>query len=218
MKKRAIFLIVLFLALGFQQSVSAEVKTKNKSVNLQSIQKGKYPLVNDSRLIKALDILIGTDGEWARRSIAGYNASKQPIKVIFKNLSSISPEFKDFDALGWKDEKKNLLIFISDKHKNTPVEAIGALLSHESIHQDRDNSIREETYGWTYEAEVWMQLKEKYPSLKTIPPGKYSLVDRENLMEMLFRKANFSSKLIEEKVRSNYSYKSLPETSVGFGK
>jgi hypothetical protein len=183
----------------------------------EPIPPGQYPGIKDTKIIKALDCLQGTDGEWARRAISGYNASKSPIKVLFKDLSTINKEFSNLDALGWQDEQGKLLIFINKKHNDAPPEALGALLSHESIHQDRYNSIKEETYGWTYEAEVWIQLKEKYPHLKNIAPGENSLVDRENMMEMLFRKGNFTPKLIEQKVRSNPSYKSLPETSPGFG-
>ncbi|MGD9581061.1 MAG: hypothetical protein AB7V50_06790 [Vampirovibrionia bacterium] len=181
------------------------------------VKQGQYPLVKDSRLIKALDSLEGTDGEWARRAISGNNNSGKPIEVLFKDLSTISPQFANHDALGWRKDNGDLLIFVNNAHKNAPVEALGALLSHESIHQDQKNSIKEETYGWTFEAEVWMQLKDKYSYLKEIAPGEYPLVDRENMMEMLFRKAGFTSKFIEEKVRANYSYKSLPETSPGFG-
>lgn len=184
---------------------------------ISEIKQGDYPLVKDRRLVQALDCLIGTDGEWARRAIVGNNASGKPIEVLFKNLSTISPEFTYHDALGWRKDNGDLLIFVSHLHKSTPIEALGSLLSHESVHQDQTNSISEETYGWTYEAEVWMQLKDKYPHLKEIAPGQYPLVDRENTMEMLFRKAGFTTKLIEQKVRANNSYKSLPETSPGFG-
>lgn len=217
MKKNIIIAIVLLMLAVTVRTIVAEGVQDIQEVATSAIEPGAYPLVKDPHIIKGLDSLIGTDGEWARRAIAGNNETNKPIKVLFKNLSSISPQFKDHDALGWQDEKGDLLIFINEKHKGCPPQVLGSLLSHEAIHQDRLNSIQEETYGWTFEAEVWMQLKEKYPELKTIPPGKYPLVDRENLMEMLFRKAGFKSDLIEQKVRSNPGYKSLPESSPGFG-
>ena len=216
MKKLSV-LILLFIILFIPKYASYTQEISSALPANSEIKTGSYPLVKDKRLIQALDSIKGTDGEWARRAISGYNHSGKPIEVIFKDLSSISPEFKDHDALGWRKDNGDLLIFVSHRHKDCPPEAIGSLLSHESIHQDKDNSIKEETFGWTFEAEVWMQLKEKYPDLKTIPPGKYSLVDRENLMEMFFRKGGFTSKIIEQKVRANHSYKSLPETSPGFG-
>lgn len=214
MKRLISTYVLLFILLLLP---SQGIQAHQQAINANSKEVLNYPLVKDAKIRTALDSLKGTDGEWARRSISGYNQSGRPIKVLFKNLSQIAPQFKDLDALGWKDENGNLLIFINEKHKDVPAEALGALLSHESIHQDDDNSIQEETYGWTFEAEVWMQLKDKYPELKTISPGKYPLIDRENMMEMLFRRAGFSSELIEQKVRSNPSYKSLPERSPGFG-
>lgn len=210
MKKSLLISFLFFLIFSFQLPVSAEQ-------DVEAIQRGAYPLVKNKDIVQALDCLAGTDGEWARRAIAGFNNSNRPIKVLYKNLTTISPEFKGHFAVGWKDESGNLLIFISDEHKNAPYQALAALLCHESIHQDDKNSISEETYGWTYEAEIWMQLKNKYPELKQLSPGENSLVDRLNLMEMLFRKANFKPTLIEREVRSNLSYKSLPETSPGFG-
>lgn len=213
LKHRSSFLNLLVLALFLCFSTAGVANGSPES----DIALGGYPGVKDKKIIKALDSLVGTDGEWARRAIAGYNSINKPIEVVFKDLGSISKEFADHDALGWKDDNGKLLIFINKMHKDAPYQALGSLLSHEAIHQDRDNSVQEEVYGWTFEAEVWMQLKEKYPELKDIPPGESSLVDRENLMEMLFRKGQFTSRLIEQQVRYNPSYKNLPETSPGFG-
>jgi hypothetical protein len=199
-------------------STQAQSYQQVENVTGSDIETGSYPLITNNKIVKALDSLVNTDGEWARRAIAGYNDTGYPIKVLFKNLGTIGKEFTTHDAIGWLDENGKLLIFINEKHKEAPPEAIGALLCHESIHQDRENSYREEIYGWTFEAETWIQLKEKYPHLKNISPGDVPLVDRLNLMEMLFRKGNYTPKFIEEQVRTNQSYKSLPETSPGFGK
>lgn len=208
-KKNVIaWLIVIIAFCPLIQAYSKDLQDNNLDLSL----------IKDSKIIEALDKLKNTDGEWALKAISGENDSNYPIRVMFKNLFEISKDFSDLDALGWRDENNKLIIFINAKHKKAPPEAIAALLSHESIHQDRLNSFKEEIYGWTYEAEVWIQLKNKYPYLKQIAPGEYPLVDRENTMEMLFRQAGFTSKLISEKVRSNVNYKSLPETSPGFGK
>lgn len=212
--KKVLFITLLSLIIGYNYNL---LSVQSEETSQNSVMPCDYGHIKNKKIIKALDSLIGTDGEWARRVISGKNSTNKPVKILFKNLSTISPQFASMDALGWQDENNNLIIFINNAHKDAPAEAIAALLSHESIHQDKQNSFAEETYGWTYEAEVWIQLKNKYPVLKNISPGEYPLVDRENLMEMLFRKGNFSSKLIEEKVRSNFSYKSLPETSPGFG-
>ena len=47
----------------------------------------------------------------------GKNLTNKPIKIEFLNLSTINPQYENFDALGWK-KKKNLYIYINEKHKD----------------------------------------------------------------------------------------------------
>ena len=149
--------------------------------------KNLYKEVSDDHIFYvALDMLKDTNGEFSRRAIMGNNLSKKPVRVMFKDLGSIRPDYADYDALGWKKNKR-LYIFINPKHKEAPPGAIAALLSHEAIHQDEYNSIAEETYAWTMEASVWSEILELYPE------------SDENLT-----------------VQSNEGYKGLPATSPGF--
>lgn len=160
----------------------------------------------------ALDMLKDTNGEFSRRAILGNNLSQKPVRIMFKDLSTIRPDYADFDALGWKKGGR-LYIFINPKHKDAPPGAIAALLSHEALHQDEYNSIAEETYAWTMEASVWCEILEVYPeSDETLHP----LVNRENTLKKLFEKGNYSNKYIKKTVRSNEGYKGLPATSPGF--
>ncbi len=160
----------------------------------------------------ALDMLKDTNGEFSRRAILGNNLSQKPVRIMFKDLSTIRPDYADFDALGWKKGGR-LYIFINPKHKDAPPGAIAALLSHEALHQDEYNSIAEETYAWTMEASVWCEILDVYPeSDETLHP----LVNRENTLKKLFEKGNYSNKYIKKTVRSNEGYKGLPATSPGF--
>ena len=160
----------------------------------------------------ALDMLIGTNGEFSRNAILGNNLSQRPMKVEFKNLSEIKEEYKNFDALGWK-KGKNLFIYINAKHKDTPPGALAALLSHEALHQDEYNSVAEETYAWTMEAAVWSEILRIYPESDE---NLDSLVKRENNLKKMFEKGNYSSKHIQKEIRVNPGYKNLPQTSPGF--
>jgi hypothetical protein len=83
-----------------------------------------------------------------KKSHLGENLSKRPIKIMFKDLSEISPIYANFDALGWKEKDGQLFIFINKKHCLAPKEALASILCHEAIHQDEFSSIEEETYGW----------------------------------------------------------------------
>ena len=98
--------------------------------------------------------------QYSYNALMGNNLTQKPFKIEFKYLEDINPEYESFDALGWK-KKGTLYIYINNKHRNAPPEAIAALLAHEAIHQDEFASLNEETYAWTLEAATWMKLTEK---------------------------------------------------------
>ena len=163
-------------------------------------------------VMAALDMLIGTNGEFSRNAILGNNLSQKPIKVEFKNLSEINPEYANFDALGWK-KGRSLYIYINAKHKDTPPGALAALLAHEALHQDEYNSLAEETYAWTMEAAVWCDILDLYPESDE---NLSALVRRENNLKKMYEKGNYSSKYIRKEILANPGYKKLPQTSPGF--
>jgi len=175
--------------------------------------KGTYKSVGkDEVLYVALDMLKGTNGEFSRQAILGTNLTSKPIKVEFKDLGAINPNYRDYDALGWKKSSK-LYIYINQKHSTSPAIAIAALLSHEAIHQDEYNSLAEETYAWTMEAAVWCELLELNPNYE-IPLD--SLAQRENTLKKLLEKGNHTNIYIKKTVYSNAGYQNLPESSPGF--
>ena len=160
----------------------------------------------------ALDMLKGTTGEFSRKEILGYNLSKKPVKIEFKDLSSLNQAYTNFDAIGWKKGKR-LYIYINPKHEDAPPGALAALLAHEALHQDEFNSLSEETYAWTMEAAVWSEMVRLYP--ESDQPDK-PLVQRENILKKLFEKGCCSNKYIKKTVYANEGYKNLPLTSPGF--
>lgn len=163
-------------------------------------------------VMAALDMMIGTTGEFSRNAILGNNLSQKPVKVEFKNLSEIDSKYANFDALGWK-KGRQLYIYINAKHKDAPPGALAALLSHEALHQDEYNSIAEETYAWTMEAAVWCEILRIYPESNE---NLSALVNRENNLKKMFEKGNYSDKYIKKEIRANSGYKNLPQTSPGF--
>lgn len=167
------------------------------------------------KILQALNLMNGTSAEWAKSAILGNNVSRRPVKVRFRNLAEISRNYANYDALGWQDGRQ-LFIFINKKHSSAPAEAIASLLSHEAVHQDKKNSLEEETYAWGYEADVWIQMKKKNPKLKNIKGGTYPLVDRLNILSRNFKNANYTTKKIRNMVYSNPGYQGLPLHSPGF--
>ncbi|MCM1265738.1 MAG: hypothetical protein NC200_06020 [Candidatus Gastranaerophilales bacterium] len=173
----------------------------------------EYKTVTDNQLLfVALDMLKGTDGDFSRKAILGYNLTGYPIKIEFKDLSTVNKAYANFDAVGWK-KKKKLYIYINPKHQAAPPGALAALLSHEALHQDEYNSLSEETYAWTMEAVVWVDILEIYPESNV---ENNALVKRENTLKKLFEKGNHTPKYIKKSVYQNKGYQGLPLTSPGF--
>lgn len=180
--------------------------------NNEQLYKKYKDVSEDINIINAVEMLEKTAGKYSKEAILGKNLSKKPVKIEFLNLSTINPIYMNFDALGWK-KKKNLYIYINEKHKDAPIEALCALLAHEAIHQDEHNSLNEETYAWTLEAAVWTQLTQDVPELENI---SHPLVERENVIKKLFIRGDYTSKYIHKFVITNKGYQNLPERSYGF--
>lgn len=176
------------------------------------LKKAYKKVTDEDKLIYSIELLSKTCGKFSQKAILGSNLSDKPIKVQFRNLSELSAQHASFDALGWKKSGK-LYIFINDKHKDAPPIALASLLAHEAIHQDEYNSLNEETYAWTLEANVWYELSKQFPKEAA---SFHPLVVRENTLKELLIKGNFSDKYIRKSVYSNPGYSNLSERSPGF--
>lgn len=173
----------------------------------------EYKKVSNEQIFHvALDMMKDSSAELSRKAILGYNLTQYPIKVQFKDLSELNEAYASFDAVGWK-KKGRLYIYINPKHQYAPPAALAALLSHEALHQDEYNSLSEETYAWTMEANVWCEMLKRFPESNDL---ESSLVMRENILKQLLEKGNFTNKYIKKTVYANEGYKNLPLTSPGF--
>ena len=207
MKKIFYFLMLIVL----NSSISFAI-TENLNTLSDDVVKKYEKVSKNENIIRAVEKLKGTTGNYSRDAILGKNLTNRPIKIEFTNLATINPIYTNFDALGWK-KKKDLYIYINEKHTDAPVEALSALLAHEAIHQDEYNSLNEETYAWTLEAAVWTQLTDENPELEKI---SHPLIERENVIKQLFVRGNYTSEYIHRFVITNKGYQNLPERSYGF--
>lgn len=202
--KKILFLLLSIILLNANSFAVEEID--------EQLFKKYKKVTEDVNLIKALEILDNTTGKYSKEAILGKNLTNRPIKIEFMNLALINPVYMNFDALGWK-KKKNLYIYINEKHSDAPPEALSAILAHEAIHQDEQNSLNEETYAWTLEAAVWTQLSDDNPELEKI---SHPLVERENVIKKLFVRGEYTNKYIRKFVVTNKGYQNLPERSYGF--
>jgi len=176
------------------------------------LEKDYKHVTKDRNIILALEMMKTSVGSYSRDAILGANLTTKPIKVQFKDLAEINPSFQNYDAAG-SIMKSKLYININEKHKDAPPMALAALLSHEALHQDKFNSINEETYAWTMEAAVWTQLSAKYPEKIDY---NSPLVRREEKLKKLFLKGNYTDEFIRKSIKINPAYQNLPSRSPGF--
>ncbi|MBQ9244866.1 hypothetical protein IJ182_01210 [bacterium] len=225
-KKFLLVVLSLFLLQGTVFAAAGIDESKMKSsqiaegidVTKPEFDTGAYAkkykkVTKDGAVMQAMELMNSINiSKYSYNALMGNNLTEKPFKIEFKNISEINPEYASFDALGWK-KKGTLYIYINEKHRNAPPEALAALLAHEAIHQDEFASLNEETYAWTLEAATWMKLAEKNPNaLKSAS----TLVARENMLKKLFEKGDYSNKYIKRAVYTNPGYKKLPTRSPGF--
>jgi hypothetical protein len=172
----------------------------------------KYPMVSflrctrDQAIIEAFNRMVGSSGEPSLALIV-----QKPVRVFFKDLSLLNKKMKNFDALSWLSVDGQQVIFINEKHRNAPPEALASIIAHEAMHDDLSNSITEEVTAWQKEAQVWQEMKRQNPTLAAIPEGEHPLVDRLNRIQAEYEKGS-----LEVFVRNNPGYKGLAEHSPGY--
>jgi hypothetical protein len=194
-------LLVSFLLLGlFAQELPAFSQTHYTMTSY-------LRCTRDDAILQALTLMSNGEAEPSLHRIVS-----RPARVIFKDMKSIDKSLKNYDALSWISSSGQQVIFVNEKHRNAPPEALAAMIAHEAMHDDILNSVSEEVSGWTQEARVWMEMKSRNPALAHIPSGAYPLVDRLNKIEQEYQQGTLSVF-----VRSRPGYKNLPETSPGFG-
>jgi hypothetical protein len=195
------FFLVPFLALS---TAVAQTQPKVGEVPVTTF----YRCTHDDALVQALRLMSKTPV--AERSF--HLIADAPVRVVFKDMKSLGKGLANYDALSWVSNRGEQVIFINNKHRQAPPQALAALLSHEAMHNDPYNSLNEEVAGWRMEANVWNAFKTADPTLDAIPPGQSALVDRENSLALQAQNGN-----LEVFVCGNAGYRNLPDKSPGFG-
>lgn len=136
---------------------------------------------------------------------------EQQVRILFKDMRVFGPAYAGHDALSFITDDGRQVIYINIRHQQAPAAALAALISHEAMHADRDNSLAEEVAAWQQEAETWQELLQQFPKLSEIKTGTIALVDRENAILVLQ-----TQNRLEQEISSNIAYRGLPQRSPGF--
>lgn len=164
-------------------------------------------------IIEAIGLMKYSPARESYNIILGQNPTNKVIKVSFRNLSELNYQYANYDALGWL-RGNQLYIYVNEKHKNAPPEALCALIAGRAVGQDKYNSKNEEVYKWTLEAVVWDYFLQKNPTL--IDSNCLLTIDRENLINKLFKKSDKDISCFEKTVRASNAYSNLKNESPGF--
>ncbi|MDH4380212.1 MAG: hypothetical protein QE263_09955 [Vampirovibrionales bacterium] len=212
-------------------SVPAQVATKGSQ---SSVAFDWTPLLRLSRDRPILDALA-----WLNETpYAGVvtHLKRQNARVIFKDLRTLDKAVANFDAVSWLSGRGEWIIFINVSHQNAPPMALAALIAHESMHDDVENSLTEEVAGWRQEATVWQYARRVCPAMASLPvpvaqaataqtpvrskKGVVTTLESAGGSMLVARleriRQSLESNTLESLVRGNPGYTGLKETSAGF--
>ena len=136
--------------------------------------------------------------------IKGQNSTRQPIKIMFRNLSALG--YGTCEAVTAKSADGKLVILISANYKTAPVEAIACLIAHESVHHENTKTYEEEVKAWNTEVKTWLSFTNVNPSLKN---SDSKLVKRLNYLSKLYTKDGNQMTSIENLIANNPAYSTL---------
>ncbi len=136
--------------------------------------------------------------------LKGRNATGQPIRVMFRDLSIYGAS--NCEALTTKTQSGKVVIYINAEHKGAPSEAIACLIAHESQHHTMTNTRAEETRAWFKEVSTWNAFVRRD---RTIVMLKHPLVKRENYIAKLNARDNGQGNEIRKIIASNPVYAGL---------
>ena len=144
--KKKLFITSLFLLFGLssfafnnappgidESKMQSSQIAEGMSVNKPEFDTDEYAkkykkVTKDGAVMQAMELMEKLNiAKYSYNALMGNNLTEKPFKIEFKNIAEIRQEYASFDALGWK-KKNRLYIYINEKHRNAPAEALAALL------------------------------------------------------------------------------------------
>ncbi len=154
------------------------------------------------KITAALNVLEGINRRDVIAILYGRNATKKPIRVMFRNLAVFGAA--DCEALTIKTKDNGLVIYINAEHKGASPECIACLIAHESQHHTYTNSRAEELRAWISESQAWNEIVKRN---KTFANATEPLAKRENYIAKLRSKNGVIG--IQKLIASNPVYAGL---------
>lgn len=223
---RELFFIALLLSCFQPLSTWAEVLAwpstleaqENEALEAQQ-HSAWLKLIHEPALLKAMALMNTTPGGRASLKLM----QQKQIRVMFRNLSVFGKQIAEYDALAWMSSTGEVVLLLNMKHQYAPPEALAALISHEAMHCDGENSKQEEVEAWKREGEVWQALyplfRQRFMQSSIQNTGNNK---REGSNDLLHRLNTLVAKqqmgTLDVFVRQHEAYKDLEDYSPGFEK
>ena len=154
-------------------------------IGIQSSFARDYSVIStNAKIVAALTALESINRKDVIAILYGHNATKKPIRVMFRDLAMFG--YKDCEALTIPTKNNGLVIYISSEHKGASAECIACLIAHEAQHHTFTNSRQEELRAWISETQAWNELVKRN---KTLAASNEPLAKRENYIAKIRSKA-----------------------------
>ena len=137
-------------------------------------------ITTNPKIIQSLSALEGIGRKDVIAILNGYNATKKPIRVMFRDFKMYG--YGDCEALTVRTKANGLVIYINAEHRSASPECIACLLAHESQHHTFTNSKTEELRAWLSETNAWNEFLKRD---KTLASATEPLAKRENYIAKL---------------------------------
>lgn len=209
MKKKFIFFIIFIITVIFVLNITYKNAGNREDIQNNEV-KNEYINV-DNKIQSTLLLLSKCDFIEPYEVIKGNNSLNKQIKIAFKDLSTIDEKYRNYEAIGWKNQKEELYIYINEKHIGARNEALAALIAGQSIHFDEKDSKNEECYSILVEGYVW-----KYLTKNKLINSNDELVIRENNIAKIINKSPKDGSVLISFINNNRFYNNLEQESNGY--
>lgn len=165
----------------------------------QRVEKPLRKVTRNLLIAEALKDLRESPAKITYRRILGNNNTQKPIKIKFKNLARINEKYTNYEMIS-KVKRKRAYIYINKKHKKAPSELLAASIAGLSVHDDKKNSVNEETYAWAVEAVLSDYFLKVNPDVVNYDS---TITQRQAALRQLYSKSPRDAKYIVSTVRKN---------------
>lgn len=172
-------------------------------IDIQAASAVDYSKIStNAKITAALDSLYSINRKDVIAILNGNNATKKPIRVMFRDLAMFG--YEDAEAITAPTKNNGLVIYISSEHRGASPECIACLLAHESQHHTFTNTRMEELRAWISETQAWSEFTKRNQKLSE---SNEPLAKRENVIAKIKAKGGVQG--IQKLIATNPVYAEL---------